>query len=210
MDFDALDIFNPSSGPDIPTTNVEFMEPPPVPHLLGAERSATVMAFDQAIRNTGWAVIHYEFFAPPLIYAIGTIKTSPDEERVSWDDTLERATRLMAGVMDLLYLYGPEVVVHEMPPVGGGPWVRAAYSSVVAAVAVRNAAYLVKAPVTHISAQTVKKFLTGNGNAKKTAVRAAVLTLLESGQIQTNPQEKFQLNEHIVDAIGLALTYQGN
>lgn len=207
---DDLSIFNPSTVEDLPFSDEAPFAPPAPPDLWGSERSMSVIAFDQALANTGWVVVKYDFFAPPLLYAIGTIKTPPLDDRVSWDDTLERSTRLMAGVLDLLYVFEKiDLVLHEMPPVGTGPFIRAAYSSVVAAVSVRMAAYLVKAPVDHISAQSVKKFLTGNGNAKKPAVREAVLTLIESGKVDTNPAEKFQLNEHIVDAIGIALAYKG-
>jgi Holliday junction resolvasome RuvABC endonuclease subunit len=206
---DDLAAFNPNGLDDLPFADEAPFAPPPPPDLWGSERSMTVIAFDQALANTGWVVVRYDFFAPPLLYALGTIKTPPLDDRVSWDDTLERSTRLMAGVLDLLYLFGPDLVLHEMPPVGGGPFVRAAYSSVVAAVSVRTAAYLTKAPVDHISAQSVKKFLTGNGNAKKQEVRKAINALIESGRVDTNPAERFQLNEHIADAIGIALAYKG-
>jgi Holliday junction resolvasome RuvABC endonuclease subunit len=202
---DPLDIFNPE--PVFPPLKPVLVEPPPRPDYWGAERTRSIMAFDQAIANTGWVVMHYDFFDPPLMYAIGTIKVPTLEARTSWDDTLERSTRLMGAVVDLLYLYCPDLVLHEMPPVGTGPFVRAAYSSVVAATAVRCAAATRNMDIAQVSANSAKKCLTGNGNAKKPEVRKAVQALIDGGELKRNPDEKFQLNEHITDAIALAWTY---
>jgi Holliday junction resolvasome RuvABC endonuclease subunit len=112
-------------------------------------------------------------------------------------------------VRDLIWNLQPDLVLHEMPPVGSGPFIRGSYSSVCAAVAVRNAATQQEKPVDQVSANSVKKNLTGNGNAKKKEVRAAIEALIADGILYVNPGASLRLNEHIVDAVGIAITHNG-
>jgi Holliday junction resolvasome RuvABC endonuclease subunit len=63
-------------------------------------------------------------------------------------------------------------------------------------------------PVAQVSAQEAKTVLTGDGNAKKPEVRKVVNRLIEEGSLFLNPEAKIRLNEHIIDAIALILTYR--
>ena len=175
---------------------------------LEAAALATLIAFDQAIANTGWCLcLNQEGIVTEVLDA-GTIKTVASDERTSWDDTLDRATQVMTGVLELLWKHAPDLVLHEMPPVGSGPFMRGTYSSVTAAVAVRCAATTAALPIAQVSAQEAKNVLTGNPKAKKPEVRKAVNKLIEDGSLFLNPEAKIRLNEHIVDAIALILTYR--
>lgn len=203
LDMSGLDIFNPA-GIEVVTEAYEIIAEVSLPDMEGDTK---ILAFDQAIANTGWVVLQHKPRTVTEILAAGTIKTVTLDNRVSWDDTLERSTRLMQEALDLMWFHAPNLVLHEMPPVGQGPFMRASWSSIVAATAVRCAAHQAKLPIDQVSAQTVKKSLTGNGNAKKQEVRKVIDGLVESGALFIDPEYKIRLNEHIVDAIGLALVY---
>jgi Holliday junction resolvasome RuvABC endonuclease subunit len=207
-DMTDLAQFNPSRSKSHDPDLLPVVEPVvslPIPNLF--EGTKKVLAFDQAIANTGWCLcLNQEGIVTEVLDA-GTIKTVASEERTSWDDTLTRSVQVMSGVLELLWKHVPDLVLHEMPPVGTGPFMRGTYSSVCAAVAVRCAAMQAALPVDQVSAQTVKKILTGNANAKKSEVRKAINKLLENGQLLLNPEMKIRLNEHIVDAIGIFLSF---
>jgi Holliday junction resolvasome RuvABC endonuclease subunit len=208
-DLTDLAKFNPtwsqSHDPDLePVT--EPMVSLPIPNLFIGNKK--VIAFDQAIANTGWVIMYHQAGISSEILDAGTIKTVASEDRTSWDDTLYRATQVMTGVLELLWKHSPDLVLHEMPPVGSGPFMRGTYSSVCAAVAVRCATLQAALPVDQVSAQEAKKVLTGNGNAKKKEVRQAVNKIIEEGGLFVNPEAKIRLNEHIVDSIALILTYR--
>ncbi len=208
-DFTDLAQFNPSwsksHDPDL-TPVVEPVLSLPIPNLF--EGTKKVIAFDQAIANTGWVVMFHQAGISSEILDAGTIRTVASEERTSWDDTLDRSTQVMKEVLELLWKHAPDLVLHEMPPVGSGPFMRGTYSSVTAAVAVRCASLQAALPVDQVSAQAAKNVLTGNPKAKKPEVRKAVNRLIEEGQLFLNPEAKIRLNEHIVDAIALILTYR--
>jgi Holliday junction resolvasome RuvABC endonuclease subunit len=208
---DLIDLaqFNPSWSKSHDPDLLPVVEPVvslPIPNLF--EGTKKVLAFDQAIANTGWCVMFHQAGISSEILDAGTIRTVASEERTSWDDTLDRATQVTKQVLDLLWSHVPDLVLHEMPPVGSGPFMRGTYSSVCAAVAVRDAAMIAALPVAQVSAQEAKKVLTGDGNAKKPEVRKVVNRLIEEGSLFLNPEAKIRLNEHIIDAIALILTYR--
>jgi Holliday junction resolvasome RuvABC endonuclease subunit len=126
---------------------------------------------------------------------------------VSWDDTLERATRLATEVRFLLDVNYLEMVLHEMPPVGTGPYVRRSESSVVAATVIRVESARSGIPVAHVSAQKAKKHLTGDSRADKKDVREAIEKRIANGQL-TTLATLTRWNSHIYDAIALALTFR--
>ena len=209
-DMSDLAQFNPtwreSDAALIPVTEPEVVSLP-IPNLFAGVPKKTI-AFDQAIANTGWVVMYHQEGIASEILDAGTIKTVASDDRTSWDDTLFRSTQVMAGVLELLWKHVPDLVIHEMPPVGSGPFMRGTYSSVCAAVAVRCAALQAILPVAQVSAQEAKKLLTSNGNARKPEVRQAVNKIIEEGGLFVNPETKIRLNEHIIDAIALILTYR--
>ena len=178
---------------------------PPVP-ILYSHDPLLLIAFDQAIANTGWAVLHFDSSNIVEIRGIGTIKTRTEGELTSWADTLDRSTRLATDIEKLLIQWQPNLVVHEMPPVGKGPFVRRSESSVVAATAVRITASSLSLPVEHVGANKAKKHLTGNAKAKKDEVKGAIKARIEHGSI-IEVFETGRYNEHIWDAIALGITY---
>lgn len=210
-DLTALTKFNPlwskSFDPDLFPVTEPTVVALPIPNLFVGGPKKTI-AFDQAIANTGWCVMFHQEGISSEILDAGTIKTVASDDRTSWDDTLFRSTQVMAGVLELLWKHVPDLVIHEMPPVGSGPFMRGTYSSVCAAVAVRCAALQAILPVAQVSAQEAKKFLTGDGNAKKPEVRQAVNKIIEEGWLFVNPETKIRLNEHIIDAVALILAYR--
>jgi Holliday junction resolvasome RuvABC endonuclease subunit len=147
----------------------------------------TILAVDQSLSNTGWA-----FLIGKVVILTGNIKTDPQKGH---EGTLTRGGDLFAEFCHLLDDRRPDLIVHELPPVGSR--MMRPESSLVAAQALRDAAITREVPVRMVGAQKVKKRLTGNGNAKKPEVRQAILSF--------DPQvrEKKPLNEAIFDAIGL-------
>jgi Holliday junction resolvasome RuvABC endonuclease subunit len=95
--------------------------------------------------------------------------------------------------------WGPNRVVHEMPPVGGA--MARPESSLVAATALRCAAAYFDTPVSMIGAQKAKKRWTGNGNAKKPEVKKA----LEAWRPQLRVEKPW--NHDLADALALGLTW---
>jgi Holliday junction resolvasome RuvABC endonuclease subunit len=210
-DMSDLAQFNPtwsgSHDPGLTPVTEPAVVALPIPNLFVGGPKKTI-AFDQAIANTGWCVMYHQEGISSEILDAGTIKTTASDDRTSWDDTLHRSTQVMSGVLELLWKHVPDLVLHEMPPVGSGPFMRGTYSSVCAAVAVRCAAMTAALPIAQVSAQEAKKLLTGDGNARKPEVRKAVTKIIEEGGLFVNPETKIRLNEHIIDAIALILTYR--
>jgi Holliday junction resolvasome RuvABC endonuclease subunit len=204
VELDSLDIFDPSHGEvDVLPTGVLTT----TKLLTTLVDDGVVISFDQALANTGWVLIDYRRPVPAII-AGGTIKTRPSDDRTSWDDTLERASIILDGVNELLDTYSVDLVLHEMPPVGSGPFVRASYASVVASVAVRGAAHQHGLRTEHVAARKVKKHLTGNAGAKKKEVQDAIEKRIANGELADESPVRIKYNEHIYDAIGIAITYR--
>ncbi len=202
--FEGLGEFNPEVIPR-PTEEVD-LEQIWVEDFSRHSIHTRVIAFDQAIANTGWCIVSFQVGFPPQVEQAGTIKTETLNGRTSWDDTLERSQRLLGHAYELIFAEGVDLVLHEMPPVGNGPFMRGSWSSIVAATAVRGAAFMADIPVFHVSAQSVKKYLTEDANAKKKKVREAIDKLTDDGRLLMAGD--IRLNEHIVDAIGIALTWE--
>ena len=200
-DFDSLDIFDPNHG----EIDVQVPGDPNPIKFPSWGKDLVIIGFDQSLANTGWAVMDFRHEVPWIV-AKGTIKTKTADDRTSWDDTLERGTRILAAVIELLDTYPVDLVLHEMPPVGTGPFVRRSDASVVGATAVRGAASLSAIPVAHVAARKVKKHITGDPNAKKQAMKEAIekrkadLLLVDTTEGRDN--------EHIYDAIGIILTFK--
>lgn len=153
-----------------------------------------ILALDQSIANTGWAVIEQG----GRVSAQGNLKTEPTTtaKSRSHEDLLQRASILFNEFVLLMQEVAPDLVVHEMPP-AGGRMRGGGESSLVTANAVRNAATALAIPVRMESAQRAKKRWTGNGNAEKKMVKEALLRL------EPSLADRKPMNEAIYDAIAV-------
>lgn len=162
-------------------------------------------AFDQSLTNTGFVYFSYgtEGIRGLRIHEMGVIQTLP--VRKGWADNLARCASIYEQVCALL---GPELhadqVLCEMPPIGKGMYRPDA--SIVAAAAVYCAAAMWEIPCDVVSANTVKRYLTGNGSAEKKEVRKA----LEDKFADQLDNKRFRKNEHVFDALGIAVTWCEN
>jgi Holliday junction resolvasome RuvABC endonuclease subunit len=149
-----------------------------------------ILAVDQSISNTGWALIE----RTGGISATGNIKTEQGPVK-GHEDTLTRGTEVFSRYLTLISSLKPDLIVHETPPVGGK--MMRPESSLVSAAALRHAALVHQVPIRMIGAQKAKKRWTGNGNAEKALVKEAIRRL-DPMVAQRKP-----LNEGIYDAIAI-------
>jgi hypothetical protein len=179
------------------------MRPLPV---LGIKEKARVLSFDQSLSETGWVVLDTlgPTFAPepPTLAATGMLKAKADLR--GHQKTLDRALDLYWEVTDLCKAQRPTVVVFETPPVGGR--MSRPESSLLAAHTIRLAA-IIENPfmiMAMVSRQKAAKRWTGNPNADKKVIRAALEELAKMHDLE-RPQGPW--NEHVVDALSLGLFY---
>lgn len=152
-----------------------------------------ILSFDQSLANTGWAYI-----VCGRVGETGNIKTEREDK--GHEDNLNRATTVFVEVLGLMQRFEmgrADLVVHETPPVGGR--MMRPEASLMAATAIRIAAYQRWVPVGMVGAQKAKKRWTGNGNAKKGAVKEAVLRL------HPYLKDLAPMNEAVIDAIAIGL-----
>jgi len=179
------------------------MEPLPV---LDIRRKGVLLAFDQSLSNTGYVVLDSQsvgFLKPQVVFrATGMLKARDDVK--GHEKVLDRAMDLFWEVQDVCREHRPTWVTFETPPVGGR--MSRPESSLLGAHSIRLAALIenpfVKAVM--VSRQKAAKRWTGNGNADKKVVRAALEALLTYHQIE-KPQGPW--NEHVVDALSLGLLF---
>jgi Holliday junction resolvasome RuvABC endonuclease subunit len=156
-----------------------------------------VFAFDQAIANTGWAIMRAEGNGF-VVEQTGHIKTEVGD-RQGFYDTFRRVDEMAGQVRKVFRQHlGNAVLAYEMPAVGG----HRTDSSLQAATIVRVEADAigVHEPLM-VSAQQVKKRVTGNARADKAATRAALHRLMPL----MSKQGLRPLNEHVYDAMALAI-----
>ena len=206
VDMSELKRFNPTptfSSSNTASTQVSYtvqvVIPPPDDTIeIAYSVKRRYICFDQAMANTGWVVIETSL-AGLEILMMNTIRTQARDELMGWADTLDRAAEVYLAIHALLSEWEVDTVVHELPPIGNGPFMRRTDSSIVAATAVRCAAINWQLPVEMVSAQTAKKFFTGDRNAKKGLVRDE----LKRRYGHMMKDSSFQLNEHTYDALAL-------
>lgn len=183
------------------------MEPLPV---LDIRRKGVLLAFDQSLSNTGYVVLDSQsphFMDTEMKFmATGMLKARDDVK--GHEKVLDRAMDLFWEVQDVCRQWRPTWVTFETPPVGGR--MSRPESSLLGAHSIRLAAIIenpfVKAVM--VSRQKAAKRWTGNGNADKKVVRAALEALLVYHHIE-KPEGPW--NEHVVDALSLALLFmEGN
>ncbi len=170
--------------------------------------SGIVLAFDQSLANTGWAIVEFAPDKKPSIESFGTIRTSAGAA-TGFEDSLLRGETLYKAahevVKDALLLdmaSGHLMVAHESPAMlsktsrptnkaEGGP---------ISSMCVRLAAIENGISPVMIGATHAKKVVAGSGLATKPMVKSAVLFTIE------NPPPPHKLNEHVCDAVAIAIT----
>ena len=155
--FDALDAIRERREPK-PWVRPEFD-----PSFIGP-----VLAFDQSLSRTGWALMDC---LHPYVHDRGLLTTSPGDE-TSIEGSLVRATALEEEIDHLVWrLDAPGLMIaHEAPAVAG--W--RTDSSLLVALAIRIIARRRKLPLHMVYAQHAKRRMTGNANADKPEVKVAL------------------------------------
>lgn len=166
---------------------------------------ATVLAFDQSLANTGWSVVRFSPTAKPRVLIYGTINTEGIEGLAGWHDSLARGEillREMAAVMTIARSsWTIDAFVHEMPAMMGRVQTKKQEGPAISAMCMRAAARMHQRaefrsiPIVMMEIHRTKKWLTGDANAEKPAVRAGVFQVVR----------EFRTNEHVADSIALAI-----
>lgn len=193
--FDVLRQFQPGQTPEAP-------KPKRKPQKATQRLSGRFVGFDQSLTNTGFVVVTYDY--PRLkIEAMGTLHTSPEEDRTGWDDVLHRTCLLHDLIVsEVLDVHTPDFVVHESPPLGGGSKLYRTESTVLGSAAIHLACWG-RYPVAMVAPRKVKKYLTNKASGAKKEVRAA----LERRFPDQLDNKDFRKNEHTFDALGVVVTY---
>ena len=167
---------------------------------------AWVLAFDASMANTGWALVR---FSPssyiPRISLTGTIRTGRDDgSNDSIKGSLERGDliyREACTVFEAIHI-DDLFVVHELPAMQTMvKQVRKAEGGPISAMAVRAAALAHGYEPLTVHGTTMKRLVTGDGKATKQQVGEAVVELFRF---------LTKSNEHIRDALGLAVAWMLN
>ena len=169
-------------------TKEEVKPIPPLP-----EGVSWVAAFDPSLKNTGVVVktragMHSTTLRPEALGSGSPL-------------LLAQATHIFDAAQTLIGVYdakGEGVVLLERPPVGGGR-LRSTESALMAAEAIHLAAHNLNIEAVSIPAQTTKKVICGNANAKKAEAHAALAKGWDVPDIVTN--------EHQRDALMVLITY---
>jgi Holliday junction resolvasome RuvABC endonuclease subunit len=162
----------------------------------------SVLAFDQSMRNTGWAVVDNDGRRCQVL-AAGMCRTRLGEGAGNWADTFADVVLLCTQIRAVLDRYATTVtaIAHEAPPTGGGR-LRRPESAILAGAVVRICcADLGLVPVMPAN-QSAKWLLTGRRtNVTKGQVGAALneLDWLEGRELLTN--------EHKRDAAAVGLAW---
>jgi len=189
MAFDPKELERFRAGAEV-ESEAEKALPDPVRPVSNGRR---ILSFDQSLSNTGWAYIEQG-----RVVETGNIRTEKEDK--GHEDNLNRGVAVyieVEGLFERFEMGRDTLVVHETPPVGGR--MMRPEASLVAATAIRIAAYRRWVPVAMVGAQRAKKRWTGNGNAKKGAVKEAVLRL------HPYLKDLAPMNEAVIDAIAIGL-----
>lgn len=156
-------------------------------------RHGKVLAFDQSLANTGWAIVQYT--GTLSVVETGTISEQGIGNR--FVDSLPHTVVLYQQFRTVLRNTRDCEVVHEAPGIG----MRNSDSSVMAATALRIAVEEEGRQVSWMPNRvSYYKTVTGNGKATKGDMKNVLADLF--GHIKPGP-----MNEHTRDAIGLGVAY---
>jgi Holliday junction resolvasome RuvABC endonuclease subunit len=169
------------------------VEVEPTPKL---KAGTTVLAFDQTIRHTGWCVVRADERSLVVLQR-GMLQTKPIPDKKGWEDTIPSAVEMHEQIHGVIVLHSEvSIVLHEAPPAKGFR----IESSAMAALDIHLVCKKLQLPVEMIHRQRISNRLTGNGNAKKAVVAAA----LRSRTWITGVPLR---NEHEYDAMAVAVGY---
>lgn len=183
-------------------TPEEWSRPPFTP-----ASSITILAFDQSMAKTGWALMSSEH---PYVLMAGTLSTTAVE--TGYEGDFQRVVELHLDMTKIIrgnyHSHGfdnPTLVAHETPPVGNV--IGGGRSSIMSACALRVAAAEAWLPTHMVGAQRAKARLTGKRDATKQEVGVAILEMWPHLSIMK------PWNEAVRDAIAVGVVaieeYQG-
>lgn len=167
---------------------------------------ATVLSFDQSLANTGWALIQFNpKRQQPKVQMHGTLHTTPDDDITGMRGSLVRGGQLVQDIANVMTIarasWHIDYIVHEHPAMMGMAKSRNQEAAPIAGLAVHAAVVLNqsfeirKTPIVIMEIQRWKRWVTGNHQADKPQIAAALWRVI--------PQ--FGTNEHVRDAIGVAI-----
>jgi Holliday junction resolvasome RuvABC endonuclease subunit len=165
-----------------------------------------IIAFDQSLSKTGYVVLSNRgntFSTPEFCFETTGMLTAKDDLK-GHEKALDRGMDLFWEIQDVCRAHRPDSVIFETPPVGGK--MSRPESSLLAALTIRLAAIIENPFVKLImmSRQKAAKRWTGNANADKKVVRAALEALMEAHKIE---RPTGYWNEHVCDALSLGLLF---
>lgn len=155
-----------------------------------------VLAFDQSLASTGWAVVSTDGDGNPYVEKTGMILTSQTEVG-GYEDTFARVATIETEMMLVVTEFAAGSVVHEMPATFG----KRTDASLASALTLRSVCRRASVPCVGYQAQRVKKAVTGKANATKAEVKSSIKSLVPN-VVKVKPN-----NEHTNDAISVALTH---
>jgi Holliday junction resolvasome RuvABC endonuclease subunit len=162
---------------------------------------ATVLCFDQALGNCGWAILDTMHGAPRVL-ACGVLRPPAFENgEKGFEATFVKSVMVGRGVKELLAekdgLY--EEVVAELPPIAG---FRTESSLVAAVVLILKLDELGQDMPVFVPRQRANATLAGDRNATKSVVGSVVDDLIEDRR-----PKGFPWNEHVRDAVFAGLMH---
>lgn len=163
-------------------------------------RHGSVFALDQTLSHTGYTLVQSDHTG--LWVRMGDV-LDVKTDRKGFEETYHKAEQLAPRLNGLLFsaTYWATDIVHEMPSVQG----YRTESSLIAGLLIRQAAkdHARGVPVHTVSNQTMKTLLCPPGKRdEKKHVKAAVEALIPKDRRTTH-----RWNEHVHDAVALALTH---
>lgn len=200
LNLDGLEAFKDKRP--VPRTKAEW-----APAGLEGLPDGQVLAVDQSLSSSGLVFLSSLDGTIQVEWAV-TYRTGDDGEGAGGHEAnLRRALELERLFSNLLEtVSGDPTIVHEAPTTGGGKVMRPE-SSLMAAQALRSAAYrwyLAVAPM--VRAQDHKRFTCGQANATKKDHHRALMIWAEGLGIANL---SVITNEHLRDALSIALTHLG-
>jgi hypothetical protein len=178
-----------------------------IPYIPG---TGLVLAFDQAIRNTGWVLVGFDDGNRATIMNCGTLRTKAPARNLGWQSTyasaLQMADQIDQRVLETYQRSPITLLVHETPPSSGK--MARPDSSIMTGMAVRLAArrHCPQVPLLMIGKQKAANFLLGQPNADKKVIKEF---LRAASWIEDRDLiEGKSYNEHQYDALALAVAGQ--
>jgi Holliday junction resolvasome RuvABC endonuclease subunit len=172
--------------------------------MLTVSRTGVVLAFDQSLARTGWALLDASTTGQTMkVLKVGMLPTEPGDV-TGFEDSFQRGVALYEMASSLISEHVPSVVVHEMPAVQRGQS-RNREAPFVSAMAIRCACYTTRSKVVMLNAQHVRKRLVGSAKAEKKDVRESLIgfQILEG----VTRSELDYWNSDVFDAMALAVVY---